>query len=110
MDNRVRLSRRSAHAWRETIASRSHAVVLGSAAALWRDPCNDLVGIHDVARLAVHAVRRVDLQARRAVGVVRDFIDVRRTEPDAGVSVFWPTDGAADFRVHEQVCRLILLM
>ena len=40
-----------------------HARVDGALAALRRDPRDDLVGIHDVARFAVHAVGEVDLQA-----------------------------------------------
>jgi hypothetical protein len=47
-----------------------HAIVLRSPAVLGRHPGDHLVGIHDVARLAVDAVRCIDLQARGAVGVV----------------------------------------
>ena len=39
-----------------------HAVVLRPSAAFRRHPVDDLVGVHDVAGLAVHAVRGVDLQ------------------------------------------------
>src|SRR5260370_8343358 len=39
-----------------------HALVVGAAAAFGDDPVNDLVGIGDVARLAVHAIRGVDFQ------------------------------------------------
>src|SRR5262247_429572 len=55
---------------------RSHAVVLRSPTILGRDPGDHLVGIHDVAGLAVDAVRCIDLQTRRAVGVMLNLIDV----------------------------------
>jgi hypothetical protein len=38
-----------------------HAVVIGPAPAFRRDPGDDLVGIHDVAGLAVYAVSEVDM-------------------------------------------------
>ena len=47
-----------------------HAGVDGAFAALRRDPRDDLIGIHDVAGLAVHAVREVDLQAAFDVAVL----------------------------------------
>ena len=39
-----------------------HAFVAAARRRLRADPVDDLVRVHDVARLAVHAVRRVDLQ------------------------------------------------
>src|SRR5262245_50075095 len=71
-----------------------HAIVLRTSAVLGRHPGDHLVRIHDVARLAVNAVGRVDLQARRAVGLVRDFIDVRGTEPRARMPVLRAADRA----------------
>ena len=38
-----------------------HAVVVRAAAALGRNPGDDLVWIHDVAGLAVNAVRRIEM-------------------------------------------------
>ena len=55
-----------------------HALVLRPSAAFGRHPVDDLIGIHDVARLAVDAVRRVDLQLLRAVAGVDHLVDVRR--------------------------------
>src|SRR5262245_41795519 len=42
--------------------NRSHPVVLRTPAAFRRNPGNDAVRVHDVAGLAMHAVRGVDLQ------------------------------------------------
>ena len=67
-------------------------------------------GIHDVARLAVHAVRRVDLQAAAALPVVHHLVDVRGTEAHARVAILLAADGVADLGVHQQVDRLILLV
>src|SRR5579872_6044629 len=46
----------------------SQAGVDRTAAALGRNPVDDLIRIHDVARLAVHAVGEIDLQALAGVG------------------------------------------
>src|SRR3989338_7007649 len=54
-----------------------HVRVVRPAAAFRRDPDDVLRGILDVAGLAMHAVLRVDLQAR-AGGLVHDFVDARR--------------------------------
>src|SRR5437763_849497 len=79
-------------------------------ATLWRNPRDHLVGLHDVAPLAVHAVRVVDLQPRRTVGVARDFVEIRRTEARARMAVLGAADRAADIRVHQQVRGLILVV
>src|SRR3954471_16753671 len=50
-------------------AARSHPAVVRPAAALGRDPDDVLRRILDVAGLAVHAVLRVDLQARLRIKV-----------------------------------------
>src|SRR5690349_7616589 len=55
-------------------------LVVRARASLGRGPGDDLVGILDVASLAVHAVGRVDLQAAAAAAVVDHLVDVRRTE------------------------------
>jgi hypothetical protein len=36
-----------------------HAVVIWTAATLWGNPGDDLIGIGNVARLAMHAIRRI---------------------------------------------------
>ena len=40
-----------------------HPLIIRSPAAFRRHPVNNLIRIHDVARLAAHAVRKIDLQA-----------------------------------------------
>src|SRR5690348_8927110 len=88
-----------------------HAFVLRAAASFWRHPVDDLIGIHDVARLAVHAVRRVDLQFARAVPGVDHLVDVGRTEADARVAVLLAAARRADAGiVDDEVRRLILGM
>src|SRR5687768_8429608 len=77
-----------------------HPVVLRATSTLRRHPRDHLVGVHDVARLAVDAVRCVELKARRTVRAAHDFIDVRGTEPRARMAVFGAADRAAHFRVH----------
>src|SRR3546814_13542863 len=56
----------------------SHVRIVGAAAALRRDPDDVLGGILDVARLAVDAVLRVDLQPW-AAAVLDAFVNPRRT-------------------------------
>ena len=52
----------------------------GPAAAFGRHPVDDLVRVHDVARLAVHAVGGVDLQLLLPGAVVHHLVDVGGTE------------------------------
>src|SRR5215208_2751934 len=66
--------------------NRSHSFVAGPAAPLGRHPIDDLIGIHDVAGLAVDAVRCVDLELLRAVAGVDHFVDVRRAEANARIA------------------------
>jgi hypothetical protein len=58
----------------------------------------------------VDAVRSVDLQARGAVGVAGDLVDVGGTEPRARVSVLGPADRRAHLGMHEQMHRLIFFV
>src|SRR5690606_25804414 len=71
---------------------------------------DDLVRILDVAGLAVHAVRRVDLQPAAAF-VLDHLVDVGRAEAGAGVAVL---DGAALHAdggvMHDQVDGLVLVV
>src|SRR5205823_5112697 len=64
------------------LSSRSHPVVVRTTAALGWNPCDDLVGIVNVAGLAVHAVRRVQADAL-AIGraaVIHHLVHIRGTE------------------------------
>src|SRR5438309_1680390 len=54
----------------------SHALILGSFAALRRHPVDDLIRVHDVARLTVHAVRGVDVQLLAARAIVHHLVHV----------------------------------
>ena len=76
-----------------------HAVVLRPSAAFRRHPVDELIGVHDVAGLAVHAVRGVDLQPLGAVARVDHLVDVRRTEARAGIAVLFAAARAADVGV-----------
>src|SRR5512142_1399052 len=64
-----------------------HTLVVRAAAPLGRYPVDDLVRINDVARLAVDAVRGVDLELPRPVAGIDHLVHVRRAEPDARVAV-----------------------
>src|SRR5262245_40971695 len=61
--------------------------VIRPASAFRRHPVNDLVRVHDVARLAMNAVREVDLGLAPAVGLL-DFINGGRAEILAWIAVF----------------------
>src|ERR1700733_1037445 len=88
----------------------SHAVVVRSTAALGRDPGDDLIRIGDVARLAVHAIRRVQADAL-AVGlgrVVDHFIDVGGTEVLARAAEFFHATRVADVGVVDHQMRWLI--
>src|SRR5690606_13061853 len=88
----------------------SEVLVVGTGTAFRRHPVDDLVGILDVAGLAVHAVGGVDLQAL-AGRVLDDLVDAGRAEAGAGVAVFLGAAGDADVGVgHLQVHRLVLVV
>src|SRR4029077_19894296 len=86
-------------------------LVVRSRAALGRRPGDDPVGILDIAGLAVHAVRRIDLQPASAAPVIHHFVNARRTEALAGVAILPGAALGADAGVrHLQVYRLALLV
>src|SRR5271165_6819816 len=91
----------------------SHTLVIRPTAALRRHPGDDLVRIHDVAGLAVHTVRRiqVDLQTAWRVGGFDHLIDTGRAEVLARIAEFLHATLIANVRVtDDQVPRLIFLM
>src|SRR6185436_19491039 len=69
------------------LASRSHVGVDGSLAALRRHPVDVLVGVLDVAGLAVHAILRVDYELRRRRPLLHPFVNRRRTVAAGGAGV-----------------------
>ena len=87
------------------LAHRLHSVVLRAAAGFRRHPGDDLVGVHDVARLAVYAVGGVDLQPLATGPVGHDLVDLRGTEPDARVAVLGSADRRADLGVRPAGAR-----
>src|SRR5690348_886123 len=88
----------------------SQVLVVRTAAAFRRGPGDDLVRVLDVAGLAMHAVRRVDLQAL-AGAVGHDLVDAGGAETLARIAVFLDALGDADIRVGDlEVDRLILVV
>src|SRR5256712_6092968 len=87
----------------------SHAIVLRPATPFGWHPCNHLIWVHDVAGLAVHAVRRVDFEFQGAA-VAYHLVHVGRTEALARVTVLFSTNRVADVGVNQQVDRLILIV
>ena len=88
----------------------SKVLVIWPAAAFRGGPCDDFVGILDVASLAVDAVGGVDLEALAGV-VIDDFVDAGGAEARAGIVVFHGTRCNADVRVGNlQVDLLVLIV
>src|SRR5262245_35230816 len=106
-DRRVRLQRRVGVA-----ADRSELLVIRAAAAFGRDPCDDLIRIGDVAGLAVHAVRGIDLQLERTglrlVG--HHLVDVRRAEVLARISELLAALRGAHARVRDLEMHGLILV
>src|SRR5882762_8985914 len=96
--------------------ARLHAVVVGSAAAFGWDPGDDLVGVHDVAGLAVDAVGGVQADvfgadsARRRGGIIDHFVDVGGAEVGAGVAEFFGAARVADVGVLDDEVRWLVFL
>src|SRR6266404_5435121 len=91
----------------------SHPVVIWSAPTLRRNPGDDLVGILNVAGLAVNAVSGIQTDAFAVwrCGVIQHLIDVRGTEILAGAAKLFYATLIADVRVIDnQMRRLILFV
>src|SRR5436309_11154196 len=78
----------------------SHIPIVRAAAPLGRHPVDDLVGIHDVAGLAVDAVGKVDLKPPLLFSGVNHLIHIRRTEILARVAVLFDATANADIEVE----------
>src|SRR3546814_11644958 len=88
----------------------SQVLVIRPRPTLRRHPGDDLVGILDVAGLAVHAVGGVDLQALAVLrgGVLDDLVAGSRAAAGAGVAVFFGASGDAERGVVQaKVPRLV---
>src|SRR5262249_30821995 len=88
-----------------------HVPVIRSPAALWRNPINNLVGIHNVTGFAMDAVGEINLQSSATPGLLYHLVDIRRAEAFARVPVFPGTPVHTNVCVGNlQVARLILRM
>src|SRR5690606_3454555 len=89
-----------------------HVGVVRPAAPLGDHPHDVLGRVLDVARLAVHAVLRVDLQAVRAGGLVlHEFVHARRAVALLGPGVLREVDVHRNGRIlQREVDRLVLLV
>src|SRR5574343_1206858 len=91
--------------------TRSHVGIGGSFAALRDYPVDVLRRILDVAGLAVHAVLRVDLQARLAFFLAENFIDAGRAEALFGRVVLRQVDADWHRRILQlQMAGLVFLV
>src|ERR1700739_3773780 len=82
-----------------------------SAAATRHHPVDNLVGIGDVAGLAMHAVREINLQLHRAAGFFCHLVHCRRTKILAGVAILFDTFRDANICIEDmQVARLIFVV
>src|SRR6266568_546298 len=89
---------------------RSHSFVVGTAAAFGNDPLDNLVGIGDVAGLAVDAVGRVDFQPQLAF-FRGHFVHRRWTKVLAGISVFGDALGGTNVQIRDdQMAGLVFLV
>src|SRR5215475_6464265 len=64
-----------------------HAFVIRAATALWHNPRDNLIGVSNVARLAMNAVGKVDFQFLTGA-VFHHFIHSSRAKILAGIAVF----------------------
>ena len=87
-----------------------HAFVIWTAAAFGDDPGNDLIGIGDIARLAVNAIRKIDFQF--LAGAVFDhFVDGGGAKILAGIAVFFDALCCANVQVSDvEMAGLIFLV
>src|SRR5260221_8669473 len=93
-----------------TLVGPSHAFVVGPAAAFRNNPVYDLVGVGDVASLAVHTIGEIYFKLA-AAGFLGDFIDRCGAKILAGIAVFFDAFGDANIGgEHVQVAGLIVVM
>src|SRR5882724_13492803 len=94
-------------------AAPSHPVIIGPAPAFRWNPGDDLVGVLNVAGLAVDAVGGVqaDALAVRRARVVQHFVHIRRAEILAWAPELFHAALIADVRIVDyQMRRLILFV
>jgi len=101
----------SMRSFRPIVSRPLQICVTGSAATFRRDPINDLIGIHDVASLAVDAVGSSDCKPGRPVVVGFHAVDRGRTEILARVSILLSTTGVTQIGIeNHEVNRLIFFV
>src|SRR3954467_11812604 len=102
--------------WTEPWATRaarpagSQLLVIRSASAFRRHPRDHLIRVHDVARLAVIAVR--EIEKRHLAASVRRrlrLVDLRGTEVEARIAVLLRAARDAHLRVEDQQMRGLIL-
>ena len=88
-----------------------HAFVIRTAPAFRHDPVNDLVGIGDVAGLAMNAIGGVNFQFELAVGILGHFVDGRWAKILARIAVLYDALRGANIQIaHDKVAGLIFLV
>ena len=89
-----------------------HLCIFWASTALWRDPCDDLIGVFHVTGLAVHTVGKIEFQ----IGLPRllinlHLVNIGRTEPLTRIPVFLFAFVVADMEIlNLKMGRLLLLM
>src|SRR5579883_2023588 len=87
-----------------------HTFVVWPPAAFGHDPVNDLVGIGDVARFAVHAIRKIDAQFE-AVRLPHRLVNGGGTKILARIAVLRRAAVRANIQIqYVQVARLIVIV
>src|SRR5215469_7451173 len=87
-----------------------HAFIVWAAAAFGNHPINNLIGVGDVAGLAVDAVGKVDFEPH-TISFLGHLIDGRGTKILAGIAVLFNTAGNTDVGVENvQVTRLVVVV
>ena len=79
----------------------SEQFIPGTATTFRCDPVDGLIGIHDVACLAMNTVRGVDLQTKRAISFprIRHLINGGRAKGLAGIAILSGAAGMANIRL-----------
>src|SRR6185437_16982553 len=91
-----------------------HAVIARPAATLRRNPVHNLVRVLNIARLAVDAIRKVDLKllARRrrfGAGVIDNLIHCRLAVVLAGIAILLQAARSAEIEVVDNKMRRLVL-
>src|ERR1700723_3711829 len=84
----------------------SHPVIIRPPAPLRRNPRNDLIRVHNVARLAMHAIREINMNL-----AIHHLIHRRGAEMLAWIPILLHTTMVTNIRIpNDQMHRLIIIM